>query len=71
MSVIIIPDIKPSVLSGQEEGAWSGWGETAVAQVAAVVSGLDQRSLEIVHPDLGAPVTYGHEDLGELQVSAD
>lgn len=70
LSVIIIPNIEPSVLSGEEESAWSGWGETTVTQVTAVISGLYQWSLKIVHPNLSAPVAHCHEYLGKLQVSA-
>ena len=36
-----------------------------------MISRLDQRSSEIVHPDLGTPVTNRHEYLRELQISGD
>ena len=71
LTVVVVPDVEPAVLASKEKGAHSGGRETAVAEVAGVVSGLNQRSLEVVHPDLGAPVAHRHEHLRELQVPSD
>jgi len=71
LSVVIIPDIKPSVFSCQEKCADScGW-EAAIAQVTWMISSLHQWCFKIVHPYFSAPVTNWHENLWKLKISSD
>ena len=71
LSVVVIPNIHPSVFSSQEEGTNSGGWETTVTQVAWMISGFDQGCFEIVHPYFGTPIANRHEHLGKLKISGD
>lgn len=71
LSVVVVPNIKPAVFSGQEESTDPGRGEAAIANIAVMIFGLDQWGLEIVHPKLSTPVTHGHEDFRELKIPGD
>ena len=66
--VVVIPNIKPAVLSGQEEGADSRGGKAPVAEVAFVVFGFDEGGFEVVHPEFSTPISNRHEDFGVLVV---
>ena len=67
LSVVVVPDVHPAVSPGEEEDSWTGRGEAAVGEVGAVVLGADDGDLEIVVPDLSAPVTDGEEVFGVLE----
>lgn len=71
LTVVVIPDIKPSVLSGEEEGSYSGGREAPIAEIAAVISSLDERSSQIIHPNFGRPVADRHKHFRELKISGD
>lgn len=57
LSVVVVPDVHPAVSSGEEEDSWSGRGEAPIGEVGSVVLGPDDGDLELVLPDLGAPVS--------------
>jgi len=42
LTVVVVPNIKPAVLSGKEKDSHSGWREAAITQVAGVVSGFNE-----------------------------
>ena len=69
--IVVVPNIKPSVLSCQEEGADSRRGETTVAQITFMIFCFDEGSFEIIHPDFGTPVTNRHKYFWILEVSND
>lgn len=71
LSVVVIPDVHPSVSSGEEEDSWSGWGEASIGEIGSVVLGSDDGDLEIILPDFGTPVSDGQEVLGILEGSLD
>jgi hypothetical protein len=63
LSIVKVPNIKETVHAGQVEEAATGRGPAAVGEIALMVAGLHNGSLEIFIPDLGWPITNGKEEL--------
>lgn len=52
LSIVIIPNVQPAVVSDKEENARSGWGPAAIYQKVLVVFGAHDGGFELVFPNL-------------------
>jgi hypothetical protein len=58
LSIIVIPDVHPSISSGEEKYTWSGRRETAVRQISSVIFSSDNWHFQIILPYFSTPVSH-------------
>lgn len=71
LPVEVIPDIENTVHTCDEEETRSDWTPAAGGEVGWVILGGHDRGLDVLHPDLGGPVTHSDEALRIGWVSLD
>ncbi len=63
LSVEVIPSIKPTISSSNEEETGSGGWPATIRQVSRMITSSNDLWLGILIPDLDWPITDGHEEL--------
>lgn len=63
LTIVVIPNVHPTVLSNQEEHSISGWWPTPISQIRAMIFGSHDRGFDILNPNLSTPITNSQEVL--------
>mmetsp|Transcript_85 Transcript_85/g.122 ORF Transcript_85/g.122 Transcript_85/m.122 type:complete len:414 (-) Transcript_85:173-1414(-) len=71
LPVEVVPDVHDSVHPGDVEDTGPRGAPAPAGEVTAVVLGGHDGGLEVLHPDPGRPVSYGHEELVVCRVPLD
>lgn len=57
LSIIIVPNIEPTIASGKEENATSCWREATIGEINIMIFGSYNRNFQVFDPQLASPVT--------------